>query len=435
MSYTLIERKELTEAASSIDFISIPQTFSDLVILISARSTVAAGDSAIKLTFNSGGGTYTNRRLNANGATTGSDVQTSGGLAFANIPGAGNTANTFGNIAIYIPNYAGSTAKSFSTDLVSENNSPSTFVQFMLFASLWSETSPINSISFVDWNSANLAAGSSISLYGINRQQAIGAPKALGGQISFANGYWYHSFTTSGSFTPLTNLDVDGLVVAGGGGGSNYFTGGGGAGGVRVFSANGFNPNSSYAVLIGAGGAGAQPSVISGNLSSFSGYSATGGGAGKRWSGAANPNGGSGGGGALNFEAGGTGNVGGYTPPEGFSGGAGGKTGGNEATGGGGGAGGAGVSSSGSGTVGGNGGIGVVWAGSYYGGGGGGGSRSSTPGTGGLGGGGNGGQNANGTSGQAGTGGGAGGSAVENLGSPGTMPNGGSGIVVIRYKA
>jgi hypothetical protein len=137
MSYTLIERRELTEAASSVEFAGIPQTFTDLVVFISARSTRAANDSAIKLTFNSTGGTYTNRRLGANGATTYSDAQTSGGLAFANIPGAGNAANTFGNMAIYIPNYSGSSAKSFSTELVSENNLASTFVNLMFLFSYY----------------------------------------------------------------------------------------------------------------------------------------------------------------------------------------------------------------------------------------------------------------------------------------------------------
>jgi len=169
MTMQLIETKTLGTAAASISFTSIPQTFTDLYILVSGRSTRAANDSAIKLTFNTSGGSYTNRRLLGNGATVSSDVQTSGGLAFANIPGAGNTSNTFGNLAIYIPNYTGSTAKSFSTDLVSENNSASTFVQLQLYASSWTETSAITTIDFVDWNAVNFEAGTMISLYGITK--------------------------------------------------------------------------------------------------------------------------------------------------------------------------------------------------------------------------------------------------------------------------
>jgi hypothetical protein len=56
-------------------------------------------------------------------------------------------------------------------------------------------------------------------------------PKAIGGTVTFAGGYWVHEFTASGTFTPLVpSLEVEYLVVAGGGGGNgdNSRAGGGG---------------------------------------------------------------------------------------------------------------------------------------------------------------------------------------------------------------
>ena len=70
----------------------------------------------------------------------------------------------------------------------------------------------------------------------------------------------YTSVTTSGNFTPATNLSVEYLVVAGGGGGGFSNAGGGGAGG---YLANGtknlsLNAGTSYTISVGAGGTGGE---------------------------------------------------------------------------------------------------------------------------------------------------------------------------------
>lgn len=165
MTMTLIATQAFS-GVNTVDFASIPATYTDLKLVISARSTRVT-DSAIGITFNTSGGTYANRRLYGNGSTVGSDTQSAGGLAYANIPGAGSTSNTFGSIDVYIPNYAGSTVKSFSSDVVEENNSASTYVQLMLFASSWSGTAAISTITLYDWNGSNFATGTTASLYGI----------------------------------------------------------------------------------------------------------------------------------------------------------------------------------------------------------------------------------------------------------------------------
>ena len=66
------------------------------------------------------------------------------------------------------------------------------------------------------------------------------------------------SFTASGYWTaPAGVTQVDYLVVAGGaGGGGNGASGGGGAGGFRTGTALTVVPGTTYAVTVGAGGAG-----------------------------------------------------------------------------------------------------------------------------------------------------------------------------------
>jgi hypothetical protein len=135
--------------------------------------------------------------------------------------------------------------------------------------------------------------------------------KATGGTITTVNptsgtadGYVYHTFLASGTFTPtVASLGVEYLVVAGGGGGSGM--GGGGAGG--LLNTNTTLSQTAYTVTIGAGGA----SYASGSSSSLGGIVATGGG----YAGSPGAAGGSGGGGNTN-QSGGTGIAG-----QGFAGG------------------------------------------------------------------------------------------------------------------
>lgn len=86
------------------------------------------------------------------------------------------------------------------------------------------------------------------------------APKATGGnQIVLHNGKWYHIFTSSGTFTPLSTIDCEYILVAGGGSGgkgghSANAAGGGGAGGVLPSAAAETFLAQAYNVVVGAGG-------------------------------------------------------------------------------------------------------------------------------------------------------------------------------------
>jgi hypothetical protein len=76
------------------------------------------------------------------------------------------TANTFGNFELYIPNYAGSTNKSVSSDYVNENNATGG-ISYGLLANLWSNTAAINAISLSIYGGTNFAQYSTAYLYGV----------------------------------------------------------------------------------------------------------------------------------------------------------------------------------------------------------------------------------------------------------------------------
>jgi hypothetical protein len=75
------------------------------------------------------------------------------------------TANTFSNGEIYIPNYAGSNYKSWSSDAVTENNATS--ADMSLVAGLTSITAAITSITIAG-AAGNLVQYSTAYLYGVS---------------------------------------------------------------------------------------------------------------------------------------------------------------------------------------------------------------------------------------------------------------------------
>jgi hypothetical protein len=149
---------------TSIDFSSIPSTYSDLCFKISARITRSGyvGD-IMNISFNGTSTNESSRRLEGNGSSA-SSASNSLLLAYqASTTDA--TASTFGNAELYIPNYAGSNYKSASNDGVSENNGTTAYAGFA--ANLWSNTAAINQVTFTPDSGTNFVQYSTIYLYGV----------------------------------------------------------------------------------------------------------------------------------------------------------------------------------------------------------------------------------------------------------------------------
>lgn len=154
----LIQHQELSSSQASITFSSIPQTYTDLLLVVSARSTT--GNDAF-VTFNGSTANFTSRHLEGTGSSAGSFSRTDNFAGWFNASGA--TANTFGSWAMYVPNYTSANNKSFSIDSVTENNATTT--RQFITAGLWSNTSAITSIAVS--TSGNMAQYSSATLYGV----------------------------------------------------------------------------------------------------------------------------------------------------------------------------------------------------------------------------------------------------------------------------
>lgn len=152
--------------ASSIDFTSIPSTYTDLCLKVSARTNAVGSGYYTRLRLQINGSTtgYSNRLLyNADG--TAASATSTDYITFFYETGTSATANTFSNGEIYIPNYAGSNYKSTSSDSVSENNG--TQIIQALNAGLWSNTAAITQLTITDASSYTLAQYSTATLYGI----------------------------------------------------------------------------------------------------------------------------------------------------------------------------------------------------------------------------------------------------------------------------
>lgn len=151
--------------ASSIDFTSIPSTYTDLCLKISTRTNRAAYDEVLKISFNGSSSNFSWRLLNGTGTTAASFNGTTNIMAGRSVSSTG-TASTFSNNDVYIPNYAGSNYKSFSVDAVVDNNS-ATNNDLDLHAGLWSNTAAINQITLTPDTGATLQQYSTAVLYGI----------------------------------------------------------------------------------------------------------------------------------------------------------------------------------------------------------------------------------------------------------------------------
>jgi hypothetical protein len=418
-TYVALATHTIPTATSSYTFTSIPQGYTDLILVVSVPSSQNSGSS---IQFNSDtdySNNYSRTVLSGNG-TSASSFRNSG----ASNPAANRDLGALrpnGNLIVQIMNYSNTTT--YKT-IISRGGGAANDVNAVV--TLWKGTAAISSFIF-GADAGNLAAGMTLSLYGIASEEA--SAKATGGMVISDSTYWYHTFTSTGAFVPKQSLTADVLVIAGGGGGGRDQGGGGGAGGLLAFTSQSLSATS-YTCTVGAGGAGSTGSQgVDGVDSQFGALTLV-----------------KGGGGGGQFTYSNNGRTGGSGGGGGFSGGAAtsgqGNAGGNYGSSGGGGGGGKGAVGGNADPNPGSGGAGVntysSWAsatatgasGFYAGGGGGGRENTGGPGgTGGSGGGGNGAGSGAATAGTTNTGGGGGGGLVSS--SVGLA--GGSGIVIVRY--
>lgn len=153
----LIESITLASAAAELSFTSIPQTFTDLVVVLHCRSDNTNTPMFVHLNGSS------DDRSGILLQGTGSSISSLTISNFFRSNASSRTANTFSYSRIYISNYKQNLDKRFSIETAEENNAASAFMNFS--AGNWANTSAITSLSF--GGSFNFVSGTIASLYGI----------------------------------------------------------------------------------------------------------------------------------------------------------------------------------------------------------------------------------------------------------------------------
>jgi hypothetical protein len=147
--------------ASSITFSAIPQTYTDLLLKVSARDDSVGNITSVRVRPNGLTTNLTTRRLYGYNGAPGSDAP---GVWLMMSTGSTATANTFGNSEMYITNYTSSNYKVSSIDAVMENDSSTYELEFL--GGLWSNTATITSLEIFP-ATGNSVQYSTFTLYGI----------------------------------------------------------------------------------------------------------------------------------------------------------------------------------------------------------------------------------------------------------------------------
>lgn len=158
-TYEPISTQTLGTATATVTFSSIPQTYTDLVLIV--NHSVTTGNPSIHGRFNSDtGSNYSRTRLFGNGSTatsTRGTSQTFLGLA----AGVGSSTTREGIMICNVFNYANATT--YKT-CITRNNAASLGTEVSV--ALWSSTSAVTSFEvFVD--SSTFTVGTTFVLYGV----------------------------------------------------------------------------------------------------------------------------------------------------------------------------------------------------------------------------------------------------------------------------
>lgn len=162
-TYTPIARQVLG-SSTTVSFTSIPSTYTDLVLVASARASYADTIGIMRIRFNSDSGSnYSMTQIYGNGSTVSSarvSNQTSFGLEYI----SANTAasGVFSPVILQIQNYSNTTT---NKTMLSRTNDAA--VRSVAQIGLYRSTSAITRIDLDEVLGTNYLAGSTFTLYGI----------------------------------------------------------------------------------------------------------------------------------------------------------------------------------------------------------------------------------------------------------------------------
>lgn len=164
-TYEPIQTTTLTGTATSVSFTSIPQTYTDLVLV--AQSTVANASYSLTCRLNSDSSSlYSGTLLYGNGTSAGSTRFT--GLSFIYCTSYSNQGSTLGN-SVTIFNFLNYSNTTTNKTFLVRGNAASNGTE--LFVNLYRSTSAISTITLYPDEPAlartTFVSGASYTLYGI----------------------------------------------------------------------------------------------------------------------------------------------------------------------------------------------------------------------------------------------------------------------------
>ena len=175
LTFTQIGVAQVVTSASqaSIDFVNIPNRFTDLVVRYSLRTTLAGGPfyfDDMGMRFNNDSGTNYSRSVirNRQGNLGVGSLTSATFFPFFEASAGNATASTFGNGEMWISNYATSNFKGLRIDGGSESQTANETVTGII-SGCYKSTSPITSISIYSQNGANIVQNSTAYLYGVSK--------------------------------------------------------------------------------------------------------------------------------------------------------------------------------------------------------------------------------------------------------------------------
>jgi len=162
-TYTPIASVTLSATTASITFSSIPQTYTDLVLIVFAKSTGTYANFIYRVNSDSGSN-YSQTRVSGNG-TTATSGRVSNATYFNPVQVAGISDTGFGLYTTHFMNYSNTTTnKTFLHRTSIQNANAGDGVE--LLSGLWRNTAAISTI-FLDPDGGDFASGTTANLYGI----------------------------------------------------------------------------------------------------------------------------------------------------------------------------------------------------------------------------------------------------------------------------
>lgn len=159
-TYEPISTQTLGTAVADVYFTSIPQTYTDLMLVISSKS---AAFQQIGYRLNSNNtNIYSQTQLGGTGSSAVSQRQSS--ETYAKLNWYGGSGNQWGVTTAHFMNYSNTTT--FKT-CISRGSALVEFNGVDATVSLWRNTSAITAINVLGGGGANFSIGSTFTLYGI----------------------------------------------------------------------------------------------------------------------------------------------------------------------------------------------------------------------------------------------------------------------------